>query len=254
VGLRRQASPFISFTDLLSVLFLVLLISLMVALQTQGREAAAQEGAEAGAERTRRFLMGIPLDELPTRNDPSLPDYAGALEELDFDAQPVGPGHYRASFGKTLFPLAGITPNASARPALENLGTLLFESIRSPNGGRMAIEDPATACLEVAIQGHADSLPVISNQRFRNNMELSALRAITVERMMRDHLEMEEHELQTWNQAVSVSGYGARRPLPNLAPTHEDNRRLWVEVIWHWGLKECTEAPPLFEFTENTTQ
>jgi len=254
VGRRRQASSFISFTDLLSVLFLVLLISLMVALQTQERETAAQGGAEAGAERTRKFLMGIPLDELPTRDDPSLPDYAGTLEELGFDAEVVGPGHYRAKFGKTLFPLAGVNPKDSARPALENLGTLLFESIRSPNGSRMAIEDPATACLEVAIQGHADSSPVISNQRFRDNMELSALRAIAVESMMRDHLEMEDHELQTWNQAVSVSGYGARRPLPNLAPTHEDNRRLWVEVIWHWGHKECREAPSLFEFTENTTE
>jgi chemotaxis protein MotB len=82
------------------------------------------------------------------------------------------------------------------------------------------------------IEGHTDSEPVSSARRFRDNLELSGMRAAEVLRML---LQCEPglHELKNERsmELLSVSGYGETRLVDEDEPLSEQNRRIDLRFL-----------------------
>ena len=67
------------------------------------------------------------------------------------------------------------------------------------------------------IEGHTDDVPVAAGNRFRDNLELSSMRAATVHRMIAACEPGLERLRNTGDYAIlSTSGYGATRPVPGV--------------------------------------
>ncbi len=82
------------------------------------------------------------------------------------------------------------------------------------------------------IEGHTDRVPVAGDRRFRDNLELSSMRAATVYRMITACEPRIERMRNTENVPVlSTSGYGYTRPA-TLAPELSDyNRRIDLRLL-----------------------
>ncbi len=82
------------------------------------------------------------------------------------------------------------------------------------------------------IEGHTDSIPVAGDRRFRDNLELSSMRAATVYRMITACEPRIERIRNTENVPVlSTSGYGYTRPA-TLDPELSDyNRRIDLRLL-----------------------
>lgn len=95
----------------------------------------------------------------------------------------------------------------------------------------------ASAILEtVLVEGHTDSRPIFGTSRFRNNDQLSTERALTVfAALLKLQPGLNTLRNSDGLQLLGVSGYGARRPLPNaLGTTEADfrrNRRIDIRFI-----------------------
>ncbi len=82
------------------------------------------------------------------------------------------------------------------------------------------------------IEGHTDRVPVAGDRRFRDNLELSSMRAATVYRMITACEPRIVHMRNTGNVPVlSTSGYGYTRPA-TLDPELSDyNRRIDLRLL-----------------------
>ena len=77
------------------------------------------------------------------------------------------------------------------------------------------------------IEGHTDDVPVAAGRRFRDNLELSSIRAATVQRMIIACEPGVENLRNTDDYPIlSTSGYGATRPVSNSSEQTDDTRRV----------------------------
>ncbi len=82
------------------------------------------------------------------------------------------------------------------------------------------------------IEGHTDSVPVTSDRRFRDNLELSSMRAATVYRMITTCEPRIERMRNTENVPVlSTSGYGYARPATLDPELSNYNRRIDLRLL-----------------------
>ena len=83
----------------------------------------------------------------------------------------------------------------------------------------------------ILIEGHTDSLPVGEGNRFRNNLELSSMRAASVYDMITD---CEPRIKDMYNSGgtpvLSTSGYGYMRPA-HFNPRDRRNRRVDIRLL-----------------------
>ena len=77
------------------------------------------------------------------------------------------------------------------------------------------------------IEGHTDDVPVASGRRFRDNLELSSIRAATVQRMIIACEPGVENLRNTHDYPIlSTSGYGSTRPVSNSSEQTDETRRV----------------------------
>lgn len=82
------------------------------------------------------------------------------------------------------------------------------------------------------IEGHTDDVPVASGNRFRDNLELSSMRAATVLRMIVACEPGVERLRNTENYPIlSTSGYGHTRPATKDPKHTDDNRRIDLRFL-----------------------
>ena len=82
------------------------------------------------------------------------------------------------------------------------------------------------------IEGHTDDVPVASGNRFRDNLELSSMRAATVHRMIVACEPGVERLLSTDDYPVlSTSGYGYTRPATLDSGRTAENRRIDLRFL-----------------------
>ena len=83
----------------------------------------------------------------------------------------------------------------------------------------------------VLIEGHTDSVPVAPGVRFRNNLELSSMRAANVHRMIvACEPAIESLFNSTGTPILSTSGYGSTRPVGD-DPEGAENRRIDLRFL-----------------------
>ena len=94
------------------------------------------------------------------------------------------------------------------------------------------------------VEGHTDSDPVASGNRFRDNLELSSMRAATVQRMIA-RCEPKVLSLRNSDQypVLSTSGYGSTRPVADDRSDFRRNRRIDLRFLLE---------PPLGSTLEHT--
>lgn len=82
------------------------------------------------------------------------------------------------------------------------------------------------------IEGHTDRVPVAGDRRFRDNLELSSMRAATVYRMITACEPRIERMRNTENVPVlSTSGYGYTRPATLDSELSDYNRRIDLRLL-----------------------
>ncbi len=82
------------------------------------------------------------------------------------------------------------------------------------------------------IEGHTDDVPVAAGNRFRDNLELSSMRAATVHRMIaacEPHIEGLRNS--EGYPILSTSGYGQTRPATDDPVRADDNRRIDLRFL-----------------------
>ena len=82
------------------------------------------------------------------------------------------------------------------------------------------------------IEGHTDDVPVAAGNRFRDNLELSSMRAATVHRMIaacEPHIEGLRNS--EGYPILSTSGYGHTRPATQDPVRADDNRRIDLRFL-----------------------
>jgi chemotaxis protein MotB len=230
-------SIFVSFSDLMSGLFLVLLVALLIAMQhynllqeERDEEGDAVRATKLAKLRVEEVVKALAQDGTPVR------------------VEVLGPGALRISVERSLFERGHTNPRHSLVPELVVLGERLVENVLSEGGRAVATEKIVGApCFLVEVQGHADASPVQDRRhRYRDNLELSALRAIQVEMLLRKGLPDGDEASTIWNTRVLVAGFGDRRPLKGRSPEAPENRRIDIEATWRWYLPGCEKTPPLF--------
>ena len=92
------------------------------------------------------------------------------------------------------------------------------------------------------VEGHTDSDPVALGNRFQDNLELSSMRAATVQRMIA-RCEPSVLGLRNSEQypVLSTSGYGSTRPVANNRSDFSRNRRIDLRFLLEPALGE---TPP----------
>jgi len=225
---RRSApdTQFLGLADLMSGMFLILLVLLLQALSDRGREDAVRTSTNSAASVIQR-------EGGSTR----------ALVEV------IGPGYIRISFGHSSFESGQVDPVADVAGELEGIGTQVARCLGGLGGAATSdVPVPSAPCVAVSVQAHSDTVQVREGtKRFNNNLELSALRAIAVEeQILRGARRTPGFDEAIWNRSVRISGYGSRRPLSGLSGDARENRRIWIDLQWRWYASGCEAAPELF--------
>jgi chemotaxis protein MotB len=98
----------------------------------------------------------------------------------------------------------------------------------------------------ILIEGHTDAQSVAAGSRPRNNLDLSAMRAAEVFKMMLDcEPELALLRNKQVEPILSVSGYGKLRPLDKANELSEKNRRIDLRFLMERPEKEDYEAEPV---------
>jgi len=108
------------------------------------------------------------------------------------------------------------------------------------------------------VEGHTDSDPVASGNRFRDNLELSSMRAATVQRMIA-RCEPKVLSLRNSDQypVLSTSGYGSTRPVADDRSDFRRNRRIDLRFLLEPPLgttREHTRSDVQAEVSERYNQ
>lgn len=82
------------------------------------------------------------------------------------------------------------------------------------------------------VEGHTDNVPVAEGNRFLNNLELSSMRAATVQRMIAQ-CEPSVLTLRNYDRqpVLSTSGYGPTRPVADDPADFQHNRRIDLRFL-----------------------
>ena len=240
-----------SVSDLVSALIFVFIIMLAVfAFQL----ASVTQGLTAADETRDRILR----------------DIADRLEESGIRVEVVSDqGVLRLSDNAINFPSGSETPNVDHHANVGRLAHAIAEVVpcfvtgeRSPTptpardastaddlaeGGDsdaycQPLADPeAYPCMRteffwhletLLIEGHTDDVPVAVGNRFRDNIELSSMRAATVHRMIGACEPRVELLLNSDNHPVlSTSGYGPTRPATDEPNRVDENRRIDLRFL-----------------------
>lgn len=239
-----------SVSDLVSALIFVFIIMLAIfAFQL----ASVTQGLTAANETRDRILR----------------DIANRLEESGIRVEVVSDqGVLRLSDNAINFPSGSETPNAAHHANVGRLAHAIAEVVPCfvsgerpsptlardvspaddlPEGGGSApycqpLADPeAYPCTRtefiwhlgtLLIEGHTDDVPVAVGNRFRDNIELSSIRAATVHRMIGACEPRVERLLNTDNHPIlSTSGYGPTRPATDDPNRVDENRRIDLRFL-----------------------
>ncbi len=246
-----------SVSDLVSALIFVFIIMLAVfAYQL----ANVTEGLTA-ADETRRQMLDAIRDRL---------QISGIRVQVLYEQ-----GVLRLSENAINFPSGVETPIVGHHPNVGHLARAIAEVVPCyvlPSGGVQAgpvaaerathCQTPANpanyACQEVEfpwlletllIEGHTDSVPVAPGNRFRDNLELSSMRAATVHRMITACEPSMDHLGNTQSQPIlSTSGYGSARPVTLDVERAGENRRIDLRFL----LEPPADALPSTEMPVQT--
>ena len=165
----------------------------------------------------------------------------------------VDQGVLRLSENSINFPSGSETPASEHRQNVGHLAQAIAEVAPcyvSPSRGAFTVRgdvnvpkycqtavDPSTyECREetspwlletLLIEGHTDDVPVAEGRRFRDNLELSSIRAATVQRMI-IACEPGVDNLRNTNDypILSTSGYGDGRPVTSSPEQTDETRRV----------------------------
>lgn len=201
----------VSYADMMTLLvgFFVILLSFSV--------MDAEKFDQAKKSITEQFggTYQIPYSDLAERIKEALKKL-GVGDQLVIKVSDAG---MEISFkGTVFFDLGSADLKEEARPVLDNLIT----SIKTEQGP-----------LDITVEGHTDDVPINNGKIFRNNWELSSLRACRVlESFISAGLPKER---------LTAVGYGEARPLvPNRTAQGESipdnqtqNRRVVIRVVRH---------------------
>lgn len=244
-----------SVSDLVSALIFVFIIMLAVfayQLASVTEEQADITDELRAADETRREILraiehrlqaaGIRVEVLPEQGVLRLSD--NAINFPSGGELPVA--DHRANVGRLAHAIAEVVPCyvASRRtdPAPGRGNAVPVDDDEGTPPHCLSRADPAAYdcpprrfpwLLEtLLIEGHTDDVPVAAGNRFRDNLELSSMRAATVHRMTVACEAEVEHLLSLDGHPVlSTSGYGYTRPATSDPARADENRRIDLRFL-----------------------
>ena len=190
----KRNNPWISISDLLSSVVLILLLMFVLAaiLPQYTQEAEKRE-----------MMNRI----------------SAALQEYQDN------GQVRVHLETGILEFTSVTfPSGSAEVTLEALKAIkdFSEQLKA-----YMVENPK---MEVLIEGHTDPAPVSSVRNkggyFDNNVQLSTLRAANVRDALLNNIGKE------YAERIGVAGYGETRLKNKENPLAEENRRIEIRILW----------------------
>jgi chemotaxis protein MotB len=216
----------VSVSDLMAGLIFIFIITLMIfVLQFQTITASLQS-----AEGTRGVILTKLADELGAEGlEVEIVEEQGILRltgnsvNFAFGATDPIPDHLRRIdlLGRVMLRVLPCFVHPPPEPTCEEL-----EVDRVIYSGLLSL---------VLIEGHTDAAPVGRSSRFRDNVELSGLRAASVYRLLRashptlDSILVRPGERR--ERILSISGYGAQRRLAGLDSLDSAHRRIDLRFL-----------------------
>ena len=191
----RRNNPWISISDLLSSVVLILLLMFVLAsvLPQYSQEAQKQEMMSK---------IEAALKEYEERGQVKIHLETGILE-----------------FTSVTFPSGSAVLTTAAADAVKDFSSQLKIYMT---------ENPK---MEVLVEGHTDPAIVseVRNQGgyFENNVQLSTLRAANVRSVLLQNVGQE------FAQRIGVAGYGETRLKNKENPLSEENRRIEIRILWN---------------------
>ena len=191
----RRNNPWISISDLLSSVVLILLLMFVLA-------SVLPQYSQEAQKREMMSKIEVALREYEERGQVKIHLETGTLE-----------------FTSVTFPSGSaiLTPVAAA--AVKDFSSQLKIYMT---------ENPK---MEVLVEGHTDPAIVseVRNQGgyFENNVQLSTLRAANVRSVLLQNVGQE------FAQRIGVAGYGETRLKNKENPLSEENRRIEIRILWN---------------------
>ncbi len=190
----KRNNPWISISDLLSsVVLILLLMFVLAAILPQYTQEAEKR-------------------EMMNRISAALQEYQDK-------------GQVRVNLETGILEFTSVTfPSGSAEVTLEALKAIrdFSEQLKA-----YMVENPK---MEVLIEGHTDPAPVSSVRNkggyFDNNVQLSTLRAANVRDALLNNIGKE------YAERIGVAGYGETRLKNKENPLAEENRRIEIRILW----------------------
>lgn len=191
----RRNNPWISISDLLSSVVLILLLMFVLA-------AILPQYTQEAQKKEMMNRISSALQEYQERGQVQVHLDTGILE-----------------FTSVTFPSGSAELSAVALAAVKDFSTQLKTYMT---------ENPK---MEVLIEGHTDPAAItkVINRGgyFENNVQLSTLRAANVRNALLNNIGQE------YAQRIGVAGYGETRLKNTENPLSEENRRIEIRIIWN---------------------
>lgn len=191
----RRNNPWISISDLLSSVVLILLLMFVLA-------AVLPQYSQEAQKREMMTRIGAALQEYQERGQVQIHLDTGMLE-----------------FTSVTFPSGSAELSGEAMAAVKDFSAQLKVYM---------IENPK---MEVLIEGHTDpaaiSKVINKGGYFENNVQLSTLRAANVRSALLNNIGQE------YAQRIGVAGYGETRLKNTDNPLSAENRRIEVRLLWN---------------------
>ena len=252
-------------SDLISAfifVFIIMLAFFAYQLATATEEQASVTDELRAADETRALILTAIADRLEQagiRVDVLLDQGVLRLSEnaINFPSGSETPiADHQANVGRVARAIAEVVPCYvaidSSPDTLRFLNDAVDAGFSGPAYCDLHGEPVAYDCREtrypwlletLLIEGHTDDVPVAAGRRFRDNLELSSMRAATVHRMITSCQPGIESMQNSEGYAVlSTSGYGNTRPA-SVDPERADaNRRIDLRFILEPPIR-ALEAP-----------
>lgn len=191
----KRNNPWISISDLLSSVVLILLLMFVLA-------AILPQYTQEAQKKEMMNRISTALQEYQERGQVKVNLDSGILE-----------------FTSVTFSSGSAELSVEALAAVKDFSTQLKEYM---------VENPK---MEVLIEGHTDPSPVeqVRNKGgyFENNVQLSTLRAANVRTALLNNIGQE------YAQRIGVAGYGETRLKNKENPLSEENRRIEIRILWN---------------------
>ena len=191
----RRNNPWISISDLLSSVVLILLLMFVLA-------AVLPQYSQEAQKREMMSKIGAALQEYQERGQVQVHLDTGMLE-----------------FTSVTFSSGSAELSGAALAAIKDFSAQLKNYM---------LENPK---MEVLIEGHTDPAAVskVINKGgyFENNVQLSTLRAANVRSALLSNIGLE------YAQRIGVAGYGETRLKNTDNPLSAENRRIEIRILWN---------------------